>query len=123
MIIVQTPLRVSFFGGGTDFPSFFMEEGGCVLNSAIDKFIFLTIKERFDDKLRVGYTRTEMVDGVDFSPNSGMPNTMRVRSTLNGKFQNQHIDTVDGARMTYKQLEANGYKRGYLSYSDLRKTA
>ena len=65
MIIVQTPLRVSFFGGGTDFPSFFMEEGGCVLNSAIDKFIFLTIKERFDDKLRVGYTRTEMVDEID----------------------------------------------------------
>jgi len=65
LIIVQTPLRISFFGGGTDFPSFFMEEGGCVLNSAIDKFIFLTIKERFDDKLRVGYTHTEMVDGID----------------------------------------------------------
>jgi len=65
LIIVQTPLRISFFGGGTDFPSFFMEEGGCVLSSAIDKFIFLVIKERFDAKLRVGYTRTEMVDGVD----------------------------------------------------------
>lgn len=65
MIIVQTPLRISFFGGGTDFPSFFMEEGGCVLTSAIDKFIFLSIKERFDAKLRVGYTRTEMVDGID----------------------------------------------------------
>ena len=65
MIIVQTPLRISFFGGGTDFPSFFMEEGGCVLSSAIDKFIFLVIKERFDTKLRVGYTRTEMVDGVN----------------------------------------------------------
>ncbi len=42
-----------------------MEEGGCVLSSAIDKFIFLVIKERFDTKLRVGYTRTEMVDGVN----------------------------------------------------------
>ena len=42
-----------------------MEEGGCVLSSAIDKFIFLVIKERFDAKLRVGYTRTEMVDRVD----------------------------------------------------------
>ncbi|NUQ84258.1 MAG: GHMP kinase [Anaerolineales bacterium] len=65
MIIVQTPLRISFFGGGTDFPSFFMEEGGCVLSSAIDKFIFLTIKQRFDAKLRIGYTRTEMVDCID----------------------------------------------------------
>ncbi len=65
MIIVQTPLRISLFGGGTDFPSYFMEEGGCVLSSAIDKYIFVTIKERFDDKLRIGYTRTEMVDAID----------------------------------------------------------
>ena len=65
MIIVQTPLRVSLFGGGTDFASFFREEGGCVLSSAIDKYIFVTIKERFDSKLRIGYTQTEMVDEVD----------------------------------------------------------
>jgi len=65
LIIVQTPLRISFFGGGTDFSSFFMEEGGCVLSSAIDKYIFVVVKERFDDKLRVGYTQTEMVDSVD----------------------------------------------------------
>ena len=65
MIIVQTPLRISFFGGGTDFPSFFMEEGGCVLTSAIDKYIFVSVKERFDEKLRVGYTQTEMVDCID----------------------------------------------------------
>jgi D-glycero-alpha-D-manno-heptose-7-phosphate kinase len=65
MIIVQTPLRVSFFGGGTDFPSFFLAEGGNVLTSAIDKYIFVTIKQRFDQKLRVGYTRTEMVDSFD----------------------------------------------------------
>jgi D-glycero-alpha-D-manno-heptose-7-phosphate kinase len=65
MIIVQTPLRISFFGGGTDFPPFFMEEGGCVLSSAIDKYIFVSVKERFDNKLRVGYTQTEMVDCVD----------------------------------------------------------
>jgi D-glycero-alpha-D-manno-heptose-7-phosphate kinase len=65
LIIVQTPLRVSFFGGGTDFPSFFCQEGGAVLSSAIDKYIFITVKKRFDEKLRIGYTRTEMVDYVD----------------------------------------------------------
>lgn len=65
MIIVQTPLRVSLFGGGTDFSSFYREEGGCVLSSAIDKYIFVTIKDRFDDKVRIGYTQTEMVDEVD----------------------------------------------------------
>lgn len=65
MIIVQTPLRISFFGGGTDFRPFFMEEGGCVLSTAIDKYIFVTIKRRFDRKLRIGYTETEMVDEVN----------------------------------------------------------
>jgi len=65
LIIVQTPLRISFFGGGTDFPSFYMEEGGCVLSSAIDKYIFVTVKNRFDQKIRVGYTQTEMVDSLD----------------------------------------------------------
>jgi D-glycero-alpha-D-manno-heptose-7-phosphate kinase len=66
MIIIQTPLRVSFLGGGTDLPSYFMEEGGTnVLSSAIDKYIFVTIKKRFDAKIRVGWTRTEIVDSVD----------------------------------------------------------
>jgi D-glycero-alpha-D-manno-heptose-7-phosphate kinase len=65
MIITQTPLRISFFGGGTDLREFYGQEPGWVLSSAIDKYIFVVIKERFDDKIRVGYTRTEMVDHVD----------------------------------------------------------
>ncbi|RIK25095.1 MAG: GHMP kinase, partial [Chloroflexi bacterium] len=65
MIITQTPLRISFFGGGTDFPQFFAREEGWVLSSAIDKYIFVTIKERFDKLIRVGYTRTELVEQID----------------------------------------------------------
>ena len=84
MIIVQTPLRVSFFGGGTDFPSFFMEEGGCVLSSAIDKFIFVTVKERFDKKLRIGYTQTEMVDSVDEIHHDLIRESLRLTGIENG---------------------------------------
>lgn len=65
MIITQTPLRISFVGGGTDFRDYYAQEEGCVLSSAIDKYIFVIIKERFDDKIRVGYTETEMVDSLD----------------------------------------------------------
>lgn len=64
MIITQTPIRISFFGGGTDFREYFRQEGGCVLSSTIDKYIFVIIKQRFDEKIRVGYTQTEMVDSV-----------------------------------------------------------
>lgn len=65
MIITQTPLRISFFGGGTDLREYYEREPGWVLSSTIDKYIFVVIKERFDDKIRVGYTRTELVDDID----------------------------------------------------------
>ncbi len=65
MIITKTPLRISFLGGGTDFRGYFRAEEGWVLSSAIDKFIYVVIKERFDRKIRVGYTKTEMADHVD----------------------------------------------------------
>ncbi len=64
MIITQTPLRISFAGGGTDFRDFYERDYGAVVSTAIDKYIFVVVKERFDDKIRVGYTRTEMVDAV-----------------------------------------------------------
>ncbi|RIK34897.1 MAG: GHMP kinase [Chloroflexi bacterium] len=65
MIITQTPLRISFLGGGTDFRAYFRQEAGWVLTSAIDKYIYVTIKKRFDQKIRVGYSQTELVDHID----------------------------------------------------------
>jgi D-glycero-alpha-D-manno-heptose-7-phosphate kinase len=65
MIITQTPLRVSFAGGGTDFQDFYQEHGGCVVSSAIDKFVYCIVKERFDDKIYVNYSKKEIVDSVD----------------------------------------------------------
>ena len=65
MIITQTPLRISFAGGGTDFKGFYERDYGAVVSTAIDKYIYVIIKERFDDLIRVGYTRTEMVETVD----------------------------------------------------------
>lgn len=65
MIITQTPLRISFAGGGTDFRGFYEKDYGSVVSTAIDKYIFVVVKERFDDRIRIGYTRTEMVDRVD----------------------------------------------------------
>ena len=65
MLITHTPLRVSFLGGGTDFQGYYAQEGGCVLSTAIDKYIYVIIKRRFDEKIRLAYTRTELVDSVD----------------------------------------------------------
>ena len=65
MIITQTPLRISLAGGGTDFPGFFEEHGGAVVSSAIDKYVHCIIKERFDDKIYVNWTKKEIVNSVD----------------------------------------------------------
>jgi len=56
MIITQTPLRISFFGGGTDFKDYYrLGEGGAVLSAAIDKRVYVIIKKRFDDKTYLNY--------------------------------------------------------------------
>lgn len=65
MIVSQTPLRISFAGGGTDFPEFYQQHEGAVVSTAIDRFIYVIVKERFDRKIRVAYTRTETVDDPD----------------------------------------------------------
>jgi D-glycero-alpha-D-manno-heptose-7-phosphate kinase len=75
---------VSFFGGGTDLPSFFCTEGGCVLSSAIDKCIFITVKSRFDQKLRIGYTRTEMVDNLGEIQHELIRESLRKAGILQG---------------------------------------
>jgi len=81
MIITQTPLRVSFAGGGTDFPDYYrraLPDGGCVVSSAIDKYVYVIVKERFDEKIRIGYSRTEMVDSVDQIEHELVREAMRV---------------------------------------------
>jgi D-glycero-alpha-D-manno-heptose-7-phosphate kinase len=65
MIIVQTPLRLSFLGGGTDFEEYYKIHGGAVLTTAIDKNVYVIIKQRFDDMLYLNYSKKEIVDHVD----------------------------------------------------------
>jgi D-glycero-alpha-D-manno-heptose-7-phosphate kinase len=65
MIISQTPLRLSFLGGNTDFASYYTKYGGFVLTTAIDKYVYCIVKERFDDLIRVKYSIQESVEKVD----------------------------------------------------------
>lgn len=70
MLIARTPLRISFFGGGTDIPEFFLKYGGgAVLGSAINQFIFHSVtpfqSSLFDYSIRLAYRKVECVSGVD----------------------------------------------------------
>lgn len=65
LIISATPLRVSLLGGGTDLPEWYEDHIGYVVGGTIDKFIYVIVKPRFDNKIAVGYTKQELVDSVD----------------------------------------------------------
>lgn len=65
MIISRTPLRISFVGGGSDLPSYYKHRAGAVVSTAIDKYIYITVNKKFDNKIRASYSKTEMVDRVD----------------------------------------------------------
>jgi D-glycero-alpha-D-manno-heptose-7-phosphate kinase len=69
MIISKTPLRVSFLGGGTDYPEYFRDRGGAVLGTAIDKFIYVSVSRfysrLFDYSVRISYRKVECVSDVD----------------------------------------------------------
>jgi D-glycero-alpha-D-manno-heptose-7-phosphate kinase len=64
MIITQTPLRIGLLGGGTDLPEYYREHGGRVLNCALDKYVYVIVKQRFDDDIYVNYSRKEIVSRV-----------------------------------------------------------
>lgn len=67
MIITRTPFRVSFFGGGTDYPGWFREHGGAVLATTIDKYCYITCRRLppfFEHKHRIVYSRIENVREV-----------------------------------------------------------
>ncbi|WP_322814522.1 GHMP kinase [Chloroflexus sp.] len=65
MIISRTPLRVSFVGGGSDLPAFYRHEPGAVVSTAINKYIYITVNEKFDHQIRASYSITEIVERVD----------------------------------------------------------
>lgn len=65
MIISQTPLRISLCGGGTDFKDYYKNDFGYVVSTAIDKYVFIIVKERFDDLIYVNYSKKEIVTSID----------------------------------------------------------
>ncbi len=65
MIISRTPFRISLAGGGSDLAEHYRRGRGRVVTMAIDRYMYVTVNRRFDDSIRVSYTRTEIVDRLD----------------------------------------------------------
>lgn len=65
IIITRTPLRITFTGGGSDIPSFWYKSEGHCISATIDKYVYVLVKKRFDDKIYLKYSENEVVDNVD----------------------------------------------------------
>ena len=80
MIISQTPMRMSFFGGGTDFPEFFNIHGGAVISTTFDKYCHVNVRplpELFDYKTYLAYAQIEKVNSVDEIRHPAIRNAMK----------------------------------------------
>src|SRR6202140_2207756 len=67
MIISRTPFRISLFGGGTDYPTWFKEHGGSVIGTAIDKYCYISVRRLppfFEHKSKIVYSRVELVKEI-----------------------------------------------------------
>ena len=65
MIVTRTPTRIPLGGGGTDIRSYASRYGGFLVSAAINRYVYITVNRRFEDSIRVSYSKTEIADGVD----------------------------------------------------------
>ena len=80
MVISRTPCRISFFGGGTDYPAWYRQHGGCVLAATIDKYCYLTCRYLppfFEHRIRVVYSKNETCKTVDEIQHPAVRETLR----------------------------------------------
>ena len=86
MLISRTPVRVSFCGGGSDLAAFYEgdAEGGAVTSMALQRYLYVTVNHRFDDDVRVSYSRTEVVDDFEALEHDLVREAMRMTGVTRG---------------------------------------
>jgi D-glycero-alpha-D-manno-heptose-7-phosphate kinase len=87
MVISRTPYRISFFGGGTDYPAWYRANGGAVLTTTIDKYCYLTCRflpPFFEHRIRVVYRKIEMVQSAEEITHPSVRETLRMMKINRG---------------------------------------
>lgn len=84
MIISKTPFRISFFGGGSDLPSFYNQSPGYVVSATINKYLYISLNKKFDDSIRVSYSVTENVDNIEHLNHDIVKNILKFYNIYSG---------------------------------------
>lgn len=77
MILAKAPLRVSFFGGGSDIPTHFATWGGATISTAIDKYVYVAVMHTPHDHIKVSYSKQECVTDIDDLQNDIVKNALK----------------------------------------------
>ena len=93
MIITKTPLRIPLGGGGTDLPEFYSRFGGRLLTAAINRHIFVFVQPWFEEGIKVGYSKTEIVHSVDDIQHPVVREALRLSGITN------HIEVLSMAEL------------------------
>jgi len=78
LIISRTPLRISFAGGGSDLEEYYKTGHGAVVSTAVDKYVYITVNQKFDDAIRLSYSKTEIVNEIDEIEHNVIRESLRV---------------------------------------------
>ncbi len=87
MVITRTPFRISFFGGGTDYPAWYKKHGGVVLGTTIDKYCYLTCRYLppfFKHSIRVAWSKIELANAIDDIQHPSVRETLRYLNLRGG---------------------------------------
>ncbi len=87
MIISKTPYRISFFGGGSDYPNWYLKNGGEVISTTINKYIYLSCRNLppfFNHKHRIVWSRVELVKNSNQIKHKAVKNMMKYFKIKNG---------------------------------------
>ena len=77
MILAKAPLRVSFFGGGSDIPAHFLQWGGATISTAINAYVYVAVMHTPHDHIKVSYSKQELVTDVDDIQNEIVRNALK----------------------------------------------
>ena len=84
MIVSRAPLRMSFVGGGSDLPSYYRQNGGAVLSTSVDKYMYVTINKKFDNDIRLSYSITENESSIQQIKHPIVRNTLELLGIQGG---------------------------------------
>lgn len=91
MIVARAPLRLSIGGGGSDLPFFYRQEGGSLVTAAMDRYVYCIVKDRFEEAVRLSYSRNEEVTDLDALQND------RAREVLQRTGLTNNLEVITAA--------------------------